>query len=108
MFTEVGNRIREDEVLRMLRELFSKFGQRLVGRRVLLFGSRAWGHARPRSDFDVAVIGESPLPLQDFFALADALDELPTLYRIDWVDLARARQRFRESALANSEAIYEA
>lgn len=99
---------REDEVRRMLQDLFSKSGKRLAGHRVVLFGSRARGDARPRSDFDLAVIGETPLPLHDFYALADQLDELPTLYRIDWVDLARASEKFRQSALTNAEVIYEA
>jgi 5'-deoxynucleotidase YfbR-like HD superfamily hydrolase len=46
--------------------------------------------------------------LTDFYALADELDELKTLYRFDWVDLARVSEKFRQSALEHSEVIYEA
>lgn len=99
---------REDEIHQMLQEMFSQARTRLAGHRVVIFGSRARGDARPRSDFDIGVIGESPLPLQDFYALADQIEDLPTLYRIDWVDFARASEKFRRSALTSMKVIYEA
>jgi len=80
---------------------------RLGGRQVVLFGSRAQGKAKSRSDFDLGVVGDTPLPLVDFFAIGDMLDELPTLYRIDWVDLARVSERFRSQALQKVEVIHE-
>ena len=49
--------------------------------KVILFGSRAKGTARPNSDIDLAVQGiESDLCLE---ALALELDELPLPYRFD-------------------------
>ncbi|MBM9538205.1 nucleotidyltransferase domain-containing protein [Desulfobulbus alkaliphilus] len=49
--------------------------------RVVLFGSRAKGTARPSSDIDLAVEGiQSDLRLE---ALALDLDELPLPYRFD-------------------------
>ncbi len=98
---------REQEIRSMLTKLFDRFADRLTDHRVVLFGSRAQGCARPRSDFDLAVVGNEPIPLKDFFAIADALEDLPTLYRIDWVDLARASERFRTAALEHFEVIYE-
>ena len=50
--------------------------------RVLLFGSRARGDNRPRSDIDLAVFG-MPEHMQPRFRLA--LDELPTLLKCDVV-----------------------
>jgi hypothetical protein len=35
------------------------------------------------------------------------LDELPTLYKIDWVDFNRASQEFRERAMRDVEIMYE-
>lgn len=99
---------REEEVRCLLQDLFERSRQRLVGHRVILFGSRARGDARTRSDFDLAVTGPSPLPLADFYALADQIEALPTLYRFDWVDLARTGTRFRESALEHAEVLLEA
>jgi predicted nucleotidyltransferase len=75
---------------------------------VVIFGSRARGDAKPRSDFDLGVVGNTPLPLTDFYALAEELDKLKTLYRFDWVDLVRASENFRQSALKNVVVIYEA
>jgi predicted nucleotidyltransferase len=99
---------REDEICLMLRDMFARSAHRLLQHRVVIFGSRARGDARPRSDFDLAVIGETPLPLEDFYALSDELDQLKTLYRFDWLDLARVSAKFRQAALANTEVIYEA
>jgi predicted nucleotidyltransferase len=99
---------RENEIRQMLRDMFAKSAHRLTQHRVVIFGSRARGNAKPRSDFDLGVVGNTPLPLTDFYALADELDELETLYRFDWVDLARASEKFRQSALKNVEVIYEA
>ena len=58
---------REDQIRQMLRDVFHRGHHRLGGRRVVVFGSRARGDAKPRSDFDIGVIGETPLPLEDFF-----------------------------------------
>jgi len=102
-----SHKSREQEIRLMLQNLFIRFADRLAGYRVVLFGSRAQGRSHPRSDFDLAVVGDVPLPLKDFYALADELDELPTLYRFDWVDLARVSERFRASALQHVEVIYE-
>lgn len=49
---------------------------------VILFGSRAKGTANICSDFDIAVAG-----IRDVESLRNALDNIPTLYKIDLVDL---------------------
>ena len=53
---------------------------------VILFGSRAKGTHTPRSDFDIAVSG-----VENIDALREALDDIPTLYKIDLVDLDTCR-----------------
>ena len=78
----------------------------LQGYRVVLFGSRAAGNARDRSDFDVGVLGDVPLPLKTFYEMEDLFDEIETLYRIDWVDLNRVSPEFRREALKKTEALY--
>lgn len=98
---------REQEIRAMLIQIMRANTNRLGGRQVVLFGSRAQGKAKSRSDFDLGVIGDTPLPLVDFFAIEDMLNELPTLYRIDWVDLARVSERFRSQALQKVEVIHE-
>jgi predicted nucleotidyltransferase len=79
---------------------------KLRGYRVVLFGSRVSGDARDRSDFDIGVLGEAPLPLRTFYALEDLFEEIPTLYRIDWVDLNRVSPEFRREALKQTEVLH--
>jgi predicted nucleotidyltransferase len=97
---------RETEIKAQIADLMHRNADRLRGHRVFLFGSRATGEARPHSDFDVGVVGDEPLSLDDFFAIEDQLDDLPTLYKIDWVDFNRASSRFRERAMQQVEKIY--
>ena len=51
---------------------------------VILYGSRAKGTAQERSDIDIAVSGVASC---DIFELEEALEDIPTLYTIDLVDL---------------------
>lgn len=98
---------REAEIMQMLKNLFASKQADLKKHRVLLFGSRARGNAKQRSDFDLAVDGDEPLPLKSFFEIAEDLENLPTLYSFDWVDLTKVNNRFREEALKSARVIYE-
>jgi predicted nucleotidyltransferase len=100
-------RERPEAVLDMIRQCMESAGTDLRGYKIVLFGSRAAGRAGPRSDFDIGVIGERPMPLDVFFQIEDKLEALPTLYSIDWVDLSRALPAFRENALKEASVIYE-
>jgi len=79
----------------------------LQGHKVILYGSRAQGKARPRSDFDIGIWGIEPLPLGVFYKLEDMMEELPTLYKIDLVDLNRTSEKFQQQALRHVEILYE-
>lgn len=59
--------------------------------RVWLFGSRATGAARHNSDIDLA-FEAATMSAADAAALANALEDLPTLYRIDAVRLQDIEQ----------------
>ena len=91
----------------MLRHALRANAHRLQDHKVVLFGSRATGRARERSDYDLGVVGDVPLPIEDFRAIEDVLEALPTLYRIDWVVLMRTDERFRARALKEAEILYE-
>ena len=97
---------REDEILNWVANGLTQFADELKGYSIVLFGSRAQGTARERSDFDFGVIGESDIPLTTFFKIATFMDELPTLYRLDWVDLNRASNALRRNALQHAKVIY--
>lgn len=49
---------------------------------VILYGSRAKGTARERSDIDIAVSA-----VEDFDKLVEKVEELPTLYSVDLLNM---------------------
>ena len=73
------------------------------GYRVLLFGSWAEGNARARSDIDIGILGSKPLSQRTLVHIRQKLDDLPTLHKIDIVDLSRASERFRARALKHAK-----
>ena len=66
--------------------------------RVFLFGSRASGLARERSDIDIGIEGPAPVPRDALNAIHEELEDAPTLYSIDVVDFARVPESFRRVA----------
>ncbi len=71
-----------NELYRQLAALGRKFG----AARIVLFGSRARGDNRERSDIDIAVYG---LPKPAWSDFEDAVDALPTLLNFDLIDMNR-------------------
>lgn len=97
---------RAAEVLSDIGRVLAASADLLRGHRVVLFGSRAAGGAKERSDFDIGVDGDEPLSLAAFYSIADKLESLRTLYRIDWVDLCRTSDGFRSEALKSCRILY--
>lgn len=56
--------------------------KRHMASRVILFGSRAKGTCRDRSDIDIAVSG-----VDNFDLLLEEIEMLPTLYTVDLINL---------------------
>lgn len=72
-------------------------------KKVILFGSRAKGTARERSDIDIAVSGA-----KNFHLLAEEIEELPTLYSVDIIDLDTCRNSLlMEDIRQYGQKIYE-
>ena len=71
-------KVRAEEVITEVAKLCREFH----AAEVILYGSRARGTARERSDIDIAVSGAD-----DFEILAEKIEELPTLYSVDLVNL---------------------
>lgn len=67
-----------EEIIRETAALCRSFG----AKEVILFGSRAKGTARERSDIDIAVSGA-----EDFEDLMEKVEDLPTLYSVDLVNM---------------------
>lgn len=98
---------REDQVKAMIAHQLRNGEKLLQGHKVFLYGSRAQGTARLRSDFDIGIWGKEPLSLEAFYKLEDMMEDLPTLYKIDLVDLSRTSAKFQEQALKQAEILYE-
>jgi predicted nucleotidyltransferase len=94
---------RIEQVKSMIRQAFTPYRSALHGHRVMFFGSRVAGTARERSDFDVAIDGAGPVDVRLLGNIRDRLDDLPTLYRIDLVDLATLAPRTRDEMLRHTE-----
>jgi predicted nucleotidyltransferase len=107
MQTDKHTADRENQVKAMIVQQLKNAKELLQGHKVFLYGSRVQGNARPRSDFDIGIWGEKPLPLKAFYKLEDMMEELPTLYKIDLVDLNRTSAKFQEQALKYVETLYE-
>jgi predicted nucleotidyltransferase len=71
------------------------------GTRIVWFGSWARGAAAARSDLDIAVSIGTPIAPEVMAELRSAVEELPTLYRIDLVDLSTAGSALRAEVLRN-------
>jgi predicted nucleotidyltransferase len=97
---------RENEIKAMIAAQLLKSERLLHGYKVFLYGSRARGNARTTSDFDIGILGDKPLPLVAFYQIEDMLEELPTLYKIDLVDLNRTSPQFKEQALKYTDTLY--
>jgi predicted nucleotidyltransferase len=96
----------EKSIKDAIRNVCAGMADDLRSYQVVLFGSRATGAARERSDFDIGVLGDSPLPLKTFYKMENLFDEIETLYKIDWVDLTQASAEFRREALKKTEVLY--
>lgn len=90
---EIPDRVRQlaDAVARKVR---SRLGPEA---RVVWFGSWARGDARRSSDIDIDIAIDAPsgILFSDYVALRAWVDELPTLYSIDLVDLGAAGESLR-------------
>lgn len=74
--------------------------------RLYLFGSWAQGRALSESDLDVALDTGRPIEPAIIHGITDALEELPTLRRVDIVDLHAVDLNFRNRVVEDGELIY--
>ena len=70
--------MKPDEIISEVAALCREYG----AKKVILYGSRAKGTARERSDIDIAVSG-----VDNMDALIEKVEELPTLYSVDLLNM---------------------
>ena len=76
--------MRAEEVMQEVAKLCRSFH----AKEVILYGSRAKGTAMERSDIDIAVSG-----VDNFESLVEKVEELPTLFSVDLVNMDTCRNR---------------
>ena len=76
--------MRAEEVIEEVADLCRQF----QAKKVILYGSRAKGTARERSDIDIAVSG-----VDNFELLVEKVEELPTLYSVNMVNMDPCRNQ---------------
>ena len=73
-----------DEII----EEVAKLSRNFHAKEVILYGSRAKGTARERSDIDIAVSGA-----EHFDLLVEKVEDLPTLYSVDLLNMDTCRNQ---------------
>jgi predicted nucleotidyltransferase len=81
------------EVARLARSVLGQDAE------VIWFGSWPQGRALPHSDIDVAISAGATITPERMGLLQEAVDELPTLYEIDIIDLNATGPALREEIL---------
>ena len=75
-------------------------------RRVILFGSRGRGDARPRADVDLAVEAPGASP-RDWLRMVEMAEHAETLLAIDMVRLEEAPSELRERIRTEGRTLFE-
>ena len=73
--------------------------------KLFFFGSRVKGNNQKRSDIDVGIIAEKKLPAEKKLKIQESLEQIPTLYKIDFVDFNNVASGFKKEAMKNIEYI---
>lgn len=86
--------------------------KRIVGERLDLqkyqlffFGSRVTGRGDERSDIDLGIEGDQPIPVLAKMEIEEDLENLPVLYKIDFVDFKTVSDDFYRIAKKTIEPI---
>lgn len=70
---------------------------------VFFFGSRVIGKSTDRSDIDIGIKGDKPVPAGAFLKIQEDVENIPTLYKIEIVDFYRMSPIFKNVALNKIE-----
>jgi predicted nucleotidyltransferase len=73
--------------------------------RILLFGSWATLEAAPTSDIDIAIAGATTVDPTVMSKILDEIDTLPTLRKIQIIDVQHVHDRFRDHILNQGQVL---
>lgn len=72
---------------------------------IVLFGSWARGDAQESSDIDLGLVGPEPVDDMTLLRIKEEINCIPTLRRIDVVDLSKTDETFRKDVLSYAQVI---
>lgn len=72
---------------------------------MVLFGSQATGAAYDGSDIDIGIMGDTVVPFETMTKILDDIEDIPTLRKIDIVDLRAVSTPLREHILSYAKRI---
>lgn len=73
--------------------------------RILLFGSWATLEAAPTSDIDIAIAGATTVDPTVMSKIHEEIDKLPTLRKIQILDIQQVHDRFRDHVLSQGQVL---
>ncbi len=73
--------------------------------KIFLFGSQARGDSHPTSDIDIGILGKQKAPWDIMLRITGEAEAIPTLRKIDIVDLKKADASFRKEVLSYAKSI---
>lgn len=95
--------MKEEELLLAIKRIIHQHTGDKV--EIVLFGSRATGTAVATSDYDIGIKSARPIAALALARINYEIEELPTLRKIDIVDLSRVAPRFYQTALEQTKQI---
>ena len=93
-------------MLSVIRDIANRLSQMPVVESVILYGSRARGTHRERSDIDLAVVCPAASS-RDWLDMTNIIDEAPTLLKIDLVLYGEMQNEFRNEIDREGIVLYE-
>ncbi len=93
----------ESELLGSIKKIIQKYLGNDV--QIVLFGSRASGNSVDSSDYDIGLRAKEPIESLAMARITSEIEELPTLRKVDIVDLSKVTKRFYATAMAQTRAI---
>jgi predicted nucleotidyltransferase len=91
-----------------LRTVLAVLERHVPDREVRVIGSRVTGAAKPFSDLDLVIMGDTALALRTLAKLRDAFDDSNVPFVVDLVEWAGASDTFRRIISEHSRLLREA
>jgi len=100
-------RLEHEKLEKLKAEIKQIVGKRLnlTQYQLFFFGSRVSGHGDEHSDIDIGIEGKEPVPVLTRMEIEEDIENLPVLYKIDFVDFKTVSEDFYRIAKQTIEPI---